>query len=481
MNDSLLLQARDLSVRAGGRPLLRGVSFGLGPGQCLSVLGESGAGKSLMAQAIMGTLPAALQAGGSVAIEGRETPADTPVARCALWGRRLAMLPQEPTVALEPLLRVLPQVEDVYRHVRGVRQGEARRAASDALAAAGLFDAQHGYPWQLSGGMAQRAAACVALAGGARILLVDEPTKGLDAHWRAQTLALLRRTLQDGGCVVAITHDLELAQGLGGEVMVLRDGEVIERGPAEQVLQRPQHAFTQRLIAAHPSNWPRLPGIDCGEVVLQGQGLAKSRGGRLLFEDVDLALHRGERLVLQGPSGAGKTTLGNVLCGLVDPDRGSIRLAPHLSRTARQKLYQDPALSFPPRIPLETALRDVAALHTRPWREVQERLERLRVGGELLRRRPAEVSGGELQRIALARALAARPALLVADEPTSRLDPITQQEAIEELVRSAAEVNAALVLVTHEEGIAHAVGGRSMQVGAREAAAPGMIRNLQPA
>jgi peptide/nickel transport system ATP-binding protein len=263
--------------------------------------------------------------------------------------------------------------------------------------------------------------------------------------------------------------------------MVLRDGEVIEHGPAGQVLQRPRHAFTQRLIAADPSNWPRLPGIDPGEVVLQAQGLAKSRGGRLLFEDVDLALHRGERLVLQGPSGAGKTTLGNVLCGLVDPDRGSIRLAPHLSRTARQKLYQDPALSFPPRIPLETALRDVAALHTRPWREVQERLERLRVGGELLRRRPAEVSGGELQRIALARALAARPALLVADEPTSRLDPITQQEAIEELVRSAAEVNAALVLVTHEEGIAHAVGGRSMQVGAREAAAPGMIRNLQPA
>jgi peptide/nickel transport system ATP-binding protein len=264
---------------------------------------------------------------------------------------------------------------------------------------------------------------------------------------------------------VAITHDLELAQALGGDVMVLRDGQVIEQGPAREVLERPHHPFTRQLLAADPARWEAWPQRAGTELVVHAQGLAKSRGGRLLFEDVELTVRRGDRLVLQGPSGTGKTTLGNILCGVLAPDRGSVAPAAGLPRTARQKLYQDPALAFPPQVPLETALRDVAALHGCPWLAMQDRLERLKVGGAMLRRRASQVSGGELQRIALARALAARPALLVADEPTSRLDPITQRQALQELMQAADDTDAALVLVTHDEGIARALGTQTLRFG----------------
>jgi peptide/nickel transport system ATP-binding protein len=465
MNDANLLELQDLSVHAGATPLLRGVSFALAAGRSLTVLGESGAGKSLMAQAIMGTLPSALAAGGAVTVCGQESPARDQHARQSLWGHRLASLPQEPTVALDPLMRVWRQAADVYCYVRGMTAQQAHAASLAALGEAGLEAAAKRYPWQLSGGMAQRAAACVALAGGARILLVDEPTKGLDAHWRAKTVELLRRTLQEGGCVVAITHDLELAQALGGDVMVLREGQVVEQGPASEVLTTPAHPFTRRLLAADPARWSSWPRRAASGVVVEAQGLAKSRGGRLLFENVELALRRGDRLVLQGQSGSGKTTLGNILCGVLTPDRGSVALATGLARTARQKLYQDPALAFPPRVPLETTLRDAAALHGCPWLAMQDRLERLKVGGAMLRRRPSQVSGGELQRIALARVLAARPALLVADEPTSRLDPITQRQALEELVQAADESDAALAFVTHDDGIARALGTQVLRIG----------------
>lgn len=465
MTDGNLLEVKDLSVHAGAAPLLRGASFALAPGRSLTVLGESGAGKSLMVQAIMGTLPMSLTAGGCVTVCGQESAAADRRARQPLWGHRLASLPQEPALALEPLMRVWRQAADVYRHVRAMPARDAHAASLAALDAAGLAPAAQRYPWQLSGGMAQRAAACVALAGGARILLVDEPTKGLDAHWRAKTLELLRRTQREGGCVVAITHDLELARALGGDVMVLREGQAVEHGPAAEVLDLPRHGYTRELLAAHPSHWHPWPHRGRGDAVLHARGIAKSMGGRQLFAGVDLALHRGDRLVLQGASGSGKTTLGNVLCGVLQPDGGAVQPAQGLARTARQKLYQDPALSFPAKASLEASLKDAAALHRQAWPEVLRRLERLGVGPALLRRRPAQVSGGELQRVAMTRALCARPALLVADEPTSRLDPLTQQQALRELVAAADEAQAALVLVTHEEGIARALGTHVLQFG----------------
>ncbi len=466
MTDRKLLAVDGLCVHAGPRALLRDVSFELKAGEALTLLGESGAGKSLLAQAVMGTLPAALRASGSVTLDGVESRADAPRARRPLWGRKLALLPQEPTVALDPLVRVAPQLAEVHALVRGADRDAADALALRELGNAGLADAVHQYPWQLSGGMAQRAAAAVALAGGAPVLLVDEPTKGLDAHWRDRMVALLQGVQRAGGCVVTITHDLRVAQAMGGKIIVLRDGEVVEQGDARCVLARPAHAFTRQLVAADPVHWPRRAAPVAGAPVLQARALCKRFGERAVFEGIDLDLHRGERLAVQGRSGTGKSTLGNVLLGLLAPDQGSVQRAPSLAPQAMQKLYQDPVASFAPHISLARSLRDAARRHGQAWSAVQSRLAQLRVPEDLLARRPGEVSGGELQRIALARVLLARPALLFADEPTSRLDPLSQQEAMAVLLDAVDDMQAALVLVTHDEDIAAAVATRFMRFGA---------------
>ncbi|WPB56059.1 ABC transporter ATP-binding protein [Xylophilus sp. GOD-11R] len=463
-----LLAVEGLSVHVGRRALLREVSFCLRPGESLTLLGESGAGKSLMAQAVIGNLPAALTAGGSVLVDGRRSRADDHRARRALWGRSLALLPQEPALALDPLMRVARQWHESLSLVRGMGSSPARATTAEGLRAAGLRDAGGHYPWQLSGGMAQRAAAGIAMAGGARVLLADEPTKGLDAHWRDRTVELLQSVQRAGGCVVVITHDLRVARALGGQLMVLRGGEVVEHGGTEQVLARPTHAFTRQLIAADPAHWPIRTAPAPGGPLLEARALSKRYGSQVLFDAVDLRVRGGERLSVQGPSGTGKSTLGNVLLGLSHADHGTLHRADGLSPTAFQKLYQDPAASFAPRASLRTSLRDVALRHGAGWNTVEQRLERLGVAGDLLARRPSEVSGGELQRIALARVLITRPALLFADEPTSRLDPVTQQQGMAVLLDALDDSGAALLLVTHDEDIARAVGGATLRLGARQ-------------
>lgn len=458
MNDTILLSVEGLSVQVGAQPLLRDVSFALGPGEALTLLGESGAGKSLLAQAVMGNLPGALRAGGTVTVAGARSRAQDLSARRHLWGRTLALLPQEPALALDPLMRIAPQLRETHALVRGADASAAGDAAGRDLEAAGLAHAARQYPWQLSGGMAQRAAAAVARAGGARVLLADEPTKGLDAHWRDRTVDTLRQVQRDGGCVVVITHDLRVARALGGRLIVLRAGEVVEQGDTHAVLSSPRHAFTRRLVDADPARWPRRPAAARGESVLTARGLARRFGDRTLFAGVDLDLRRGDRLVVRGASGTGKSTLGNVLLGLLPPDAGEVRRSVGLPPTALQKLYQDPAMSFAPTATLERSLRDAAGRHGAAWTAVLSRLERLGVLPALLARRPGEVSGGELQRIALARVLVARPALLFADEPTSRLDPVSQQEAMTVLLDAVDECGAALLLVTHDDDLADAVG-----------------------
>ncbi|AVS71784.1 ABC transporter ATP-binding protein [Paracidovorax avenae] len=459
-----LLQVDDVSVHAGPLALLQGISFRLHPGEALCLVGESGAGKSLLAQAVMGQLPPALRASGSVAIAGHASRAADGPARRPLWGRTLALLPQEPAQALSPIMPVAPQLAEVHALVRGLPPDRAQAAAEAQLQAAGLGAAARQHAWQLSGGMAQRAAAAIALAGGARILLADEPTKGLDAAWRRHAVEGLQALLREGGCAVVITHDLDLARQLDGAVMVLQGGQAVEGGPAREVLATPRHAFTRRLLDADPSAWPRRAMPTVGDVVLQATGLTKAYGGRPLFQGVDLALRRGERTVVRGDSGSGKSTLGNVLLGLVRADAGAVRRAPSLAPTSLQKLYQDPAGAFAPQADLGTSLHDVARRHAQPWTALEERLQRLGLDPALLRRRPGEVSGGELQRIALARVLLARPALLFADEPTSRLDPLTQRDTLALLTEAVEETGACLLLVTHDDALAQAIGTRTLRL-----------------
>lgn len=461
-------------VRHHGRTLVDVTDLRLEPGRAVTVVGQSGSGKSLLAHALMGTLAAGLDAEGrfEVADDTRGTRAfdlARPHVQRRLWGSHVALLPQEPVLALDPTMRVGRQVAE---GARGADRGLRAQVAADALASVGLGHTARAYPHTLSGGMAQRVAFAAATVGGAPVLVADEPSKGLDTAARDALADLLGRHLDAGGSLLTITHDLELARRLGGELLVMRDALVVERGEVEQVLAAPEHPWTRRLLAADPSRWARdawARGVHDDdtdhEVLLEATGVGTSLGGRRLFDDVDLELRRGDRVALTGPSGAGKTTLGDVLLRVRRPDDGRVEHGAALADGRMQKLYQDPAVAFPPRVPLRVALADVVRRHRVDPARVPALLGHVGIDPAMLHRLPGEVSGGELQRIALVRALLLDPTLLFADEPTSRLDLITQQETFRCLMAQVVDRGCALLLVTHDEALAAATTTRRVTVG----------------
>lgn len=473
-----LLKVRDLAVTTADAPamtLVQEVSFALYAGDSLTVLGESGSGKSLLAQAIMGTLPAGLVARGEVRVGRLAFRAGDADRRRPLWGHQLALLPQEPWSALDPTMRTNAQLAETYRLVRGLNASAAAKQATADLARLGLSGDGQKYPFQLSGGMAQRVAFAATTAAGAPVLIVDEPTKGLDYALRDQIVNLLQGVLQAGGALIVITHDVALPQKLGGMLAVMRDSHIVEMGTCEQVLNRPASAYTRELLESEPTRWSDAKVADAGlhapaaagSPLIEAQGLALRLGTRTLFEDLTLRVHVGERVAITGPSGSGKTTLGNVLLGLVKPTAGIVARAPDLGPMNFQKLYQDPMAAFAPRLPLCTALEDLMSLHHIRPEALLTLLERLGLNPALLERQPSQVSGGELQRIAIARVMLVRPALVFADEPTSRLDPINQKLTITLLLATLAERGAALLLVTHDPVMAQKASDRCLVIGMR--------------
>ena len=339
------LAVNGLTISTGRERLVRDVSCAVERGSSLTILGETGSGKSLLAHAIMGTLPAGLHATGDVVVEGTATPA-AGTARHRLWGRTLALLPQEPWRSLDPTMRSIRQVAEGYVEVT---RAEARTRASFALRGLGLDGADELFPFMLSGGMAQRVALAATGAGGASVVIVDEPTKGLDADG---AVSVLRGVVTSGRTLLTITHDVSVARALGGTVAVMLDGVFVEQGPAEVMLVAPRHEYTRRLLAAEPSAWPARPTPRTGEPIVWASGLTKRYGPRTLFADLDVEVCAGQRLAVVGRSGTGKTTFGHVLVGVMRADAGTVRRKPEIPSIRFQKLYQDPPAAFPPRVSL---------------------------------------------------------------------------------------------------------------------------------
>jgi peptide/nickel transport system ATP-binding protein len=268
----------------------------------------------------------------------------------------------------------------------------------------------------------------------------------------------------------SFTHDLDVVNGLGGEVAVMRDGVIVEQGPWERIRRAPAHPYTRAWIDADPGCWPACAAcLDADDMVLAGHGLTFGYdAARPLFRDLDMHVRRGEVLALVGPSGAGKSTLGQVLLGLQRPQEGEVSWAgcdpyrdPTGARRLRrryQKLHQDPATVFVPHRTIGAQLNDVLNLEDGvSFRAMlPDTLERLKLAPALLNRRVGEVSGGEAQRLAIARLLMLGPALIVADEPTSRLDPIVQKETIDLLRGEVRRTGLALVLVSHNRALVQA-------------------------
>ncbi len=470
------LSVQAMTIRDGqGRAVVEDVSFSAPRGEAMVVIGETGSGKSLIAQALTGLLPGGFAATGTMRVKDQgAVELAEPASLHRLWAKHLLLLPQEPRAALDPTMRVGRQLAETT--AAGRPGPEAALRAVDLPAATA-----QAYPFALSGGMAQRVLVASALGSDAPVIVVDEPTKGLDAARADHVAALLRVLLEEGRTLVVITHDPALARALRGSVAVLKDGRIVEHRPASALFQAPRHAYTRAWLAADPATWPVCePCMTMDDLVAAGHGLCFGFPSRpRLFDDLDVHVPRGGVLALTGPSGAGKTTLGNILVGLQPPDAGELTWAgadPYRDRRALrrlrqryQKLHQDPATAFLPHRQIGRQLADLVevARGLDLATALPPLLDRLRLGPRLLDRFPGEISGGEAQRLAIARLLLLGPAMIVADEPTSRLDPILQRETILLLRGLVREQGIGLVLISHDKALVRSVADDVVEIGER--------------
>jgi len=449
-----LLKVDSLSIRTTGEHpavLVELLDFELSAGKPISLIGETGSGKSLIAQAILGNITDELELTGKIWIQATEYLGRPKTERQKLWGKSLGLLPQEPWLSLDPTKRALYQLSEVYELVLQEKKDVAEQTARKDLTRLDIAEAEQKYPHELSGGMAQRLVFCCSLAGGANILIVDEPTKGLDSDRKKEVIQQLQSFVENDGALIAITHDIEIAEKIGGETIVLKEGVVQEQKSTEELFAEPQAAYTRALIDAAPVNWQkRPPSVIMSSPVVSCRGVSKKYGEKLLFSEMNLDVHRGEAVGLYGPSGSGKSTLGNILLGLICSDKGKVERAAGYKSFQFLKLYQDPPASFSSFHTLKSSMDDFLTLHDLPQKRFYDLLEKLNLDSSLLARDPGNVSGGELQRCAILRALLLDPVFLFADEPTSRLDPVTQKEILNLICITAQHTNCGMLLVSHD-------------------------------
>lgn len=443
------IQINQLTIKSANKILVDNLNLTLNRGETLTILGETGAGKSLLAQAIVGDLPEGLTVSGTVTVNGVDMLHSSVKQRQKMWGRQVVMLPQEPWRALSPVMNIVRQVAEVGRFVFSKPKSVALAEAKESLVRLGLWEHGHKVPSQLSGGMAQRTAFACIQATSANLLIADEPTKGLDSRLRDNIVQQLKSHAIQGS-LLTITHDVDVARQLGGNIIVMCQGKVEETGEAGMVINTPSSKYAQSLIGALPRNWSKVERKDTpSSELVSCRHFSVKRGNKILFGNVNLSLGQGEIVGLFGPSGSGKTSLADALLGIL-PHQGTVVYRQPLQRQQMLKLYQDPPSAFSADFPLLTLLNDVCErYHVHP-QVIQRLCGELNLDEALFTRNVEQVSGGELQRIALLRALMLKPKLLVADEPVSRLDPITSQKITQLLTTKCREMNCTLLLISHD-------------------------------
>jgi peptide/nickel transport system ATP-binding protein len=469
---------------ADRRFAVENASFALHAGQILCVVGESGSGKSMCASALMGLLPAAVRpAGGRIVFEGRDLLTLPDSAWREIRGQRIAMIFQEPMTALNPVIRIGDQIAEAFEAHDRLTVAERLARTLTLAEEVGLPDPERivrSYPHQLSGGQRQRAMIAMALALEPSILVADEPTTALDVTTQAQILLLIRDIQQRRGmAVLFITHDFGVVSDIADRVAVMEKGIVVEQGPVADVLDRPQHSYTRRLLAAVPNlTPPQRPSLDGAPTGFSARGLFKTYRGRgsaatrrdvAAVKGVSFDIRRGETLGLVGESGSGKSTVGRLVIRLTDPDAGSVRIGEldftgmrgAQLRDARkhvQMVFQDPFASLNPRRRVDQIIADGPIAHGMPAARAFARADELLalVGLEpsAARRYPHEFSGGQRQRIGIARALALEPDVLVADEPVSALDVSVQAQVLHLLEDLKSRLRLSMLFITHDLNVA---------------------------
>lgn len=483
-----LVEIRGLQVdyRRDGRTTqaLRGIDLTVDRGERVAIVGESGSGKSTAALALLGLLPHTGHiVGGSAKIAGTELAgAKERVAR-GIRGRVVGLVPQDPSVSLNPTQRIGHQVAEAVK-LRGVTGPAVDAAVLEVLEQAGIDDPvarARQYPHELSGGLRQRVLIAIALAGEPDVIVADEPTSALDVTVQRRILDHLDGLVRDRGiALVLITHDLGVAADRADRIVVMRDGVIVEEGPSVGVLAAPEDPYTRALVAAAPGLVVTEPLRDRGgeaRTVVRWENITKDfalpRGGEArslrAVDGVTLEAREGRTLAIVGESGSGKTTLLRIALGLEQPTSGSVifdgvEISSLGWRTARplrrrfQLVQQNPFNALDPRFSVGRSIAEplvsfrIGSSSSRRAR-VAELLDLVGLPADAASRRPAELSGGQRQRVAIARALAIEPELLYLDEPVSALDVSVQDQILRLLAELQDRLGVAYVLVSHDLGV----------------------------
>ncbi|MDR6670188.1 ABC transporter ATP-binding protein [Rhizobium sp. 1399] len=497
-----VLEVKNLSLQyrssAGPIPILQDVSFALRRGEILGIIGESGAGKSTVGNALIGLLaPGVERAAGEIRFIGGPGDTGDRGRRRGDESRRISAVFQDHTASLDPLMSVGGQIEETILAANAsLSRRQARARAIELLTRVGIPEPGRryaDYPHQFSGGQRQRIVIAIALSASPDVIVADEPTSALDATVQKQVLKLLRDLVDETGVsIVLITHDMGVVAEIADRVLVMRGGIVVEAGPTARILDAPSNDYTRALLAAVPrlrtSPTARpgqegampaasLPSAD-GRDILSAQAISKIFEGRRMpwglgadrgktaLRDVTIRIARGTITGIVGESGSGKTTIGRIIAGLDTASSGNVTLDGITFDASRngwrtgllgrvQMIFQDPAVSLNPRMTIGQALMESARFGARAGREdrrsaVTSMMDRLGLPRALLLRHPHQLSGGQKQRVCIARALLAKPSIIVADEPTSALDVTVQAEIIALLRQSVVQDQISMLFISHD-------------------------------
>lgn len=497
LRDGVLLDVKNLRVGFGGHDVVHGIDFHIAPGEKLALVGESGSGKTVSALSLLRLVHNA-QVSGTAHLNGRDLLGLSEQALRGVRGDDVAIIFQEPMTALNPLYSVGDQIGEVLQLKKGLSGKQASAGVVELLASTGIPEPARragAFPHQLSGGQRQRAMIAMALASAPKLLLADEPTTALDVSLRGQILDLLSDLQrQHGMAVLLITHDLNLVSRFADRVAVMEQGRLVEQGGVRSVFEAPAHAYTQRLLASRPLRDVVEEPVEQGALpCLRTRGLRVSypvrlpgirgwfkKGAFVAVGGANLQIAQGRTLGVVGESGSGKSTLALAALGLLPYD-GELQVEGTDWRQAQEQgeskalrrriqvVFQDPFSSLSPRLTVEQIVGEGLTVHA-PELSPAERREKVvkilaEVGlvpdpkqvGDWLQRYPHEFSGGQRQRLAIARALIVEPQLLVLDEPTSALDVTVQQQVLSLLQRLQRERGLSYLLITHDVDVIRAM------------------------
>ncbi len=515
-----LLEVRDLRTwfhtDRGIVKSIDGISFTLGRGEVMGLVGESGSGKSITGFSLIGLIdkPGRIEPGSSIRFDGRELVGlDEPALR-GIRGKDIAMVFQDPMMTLNPVVRIIDQIGMAIRAHEQVSDAEVRRRAVEALDRVRIVDPARKvdqYPHEFSGGMRQRVAIAIALLHRPRLVIADEPTTALDVSVQAEILKVVKALVDEmGTSLIWISHDLATVSSIADRITVMRRGRIVEAGPVREVLEAPQHAYTQALLDALPSrskpgellasgateaagkldpatlggsaigapadpSFIRMEGVDKQFLRTPGMvhrlairlGLANDPVPVHAVKTASLTIARGEILGLVGESGSGKSTLGRILCGIIPPTEGRVSVGgkPVMESgrklgTRVQMIFQDPFASLDPRRTIFQSVAEGPIAHGLCSRAeapayVERWLRAVAFDPALAHRYPHQFSGGQRQRIAIARALAMQPEVIVCDEPVASLDVSIQAQVINLLMELRRHLNLTLLFISHDLSVVH--------------------------